>query len=67
MRLRTKVVAIAGPFDLSRRDLAISLAMATAMLVRMTKDVLSPEIGIRLATEIAFGVAKMVPLAEPIG
>ena len=45
----------------------LALGMATGGLIQITKDTLSPAISVRLATEIAFGVAKMVPLNAPIG
>ena len=66
-RLRHKVTAIAAKHNLTRRELAFALALATGRLVAMTEGVLRPVIGITLATEIAFGVAKMVPLNEPFG
>jgi hypothetical protein len=66
-RLRHKVTAIAANYDLTRRELAYALALATGRLVAMTKAVLPPTIGITLAAEIAFGVAKMAPLIEPVG
>lgn len=67
VRLRPGIIAIADRYDLSRRDLCIALAMATAGLITITKDTLPPAIGVRLAAEIAFGVAKMAPLNEPVG
>jgi len=66
-RLRHRITAIAASHDLSRRELAFALALATGKLVAMTKEVLAPAIGIKLAAEIAFGVAKMTPLSEPVG
>jgi hypothetical protein len=67
VRLRPHILKIADRYDLTREDLCIALAMATAGLIGMTKDALPPVIGVRLATEIAFGVAKMAPLNEAIG
>jgi len=67
VRLRPHVLKIADRYDLSRRDLCIALAMATGGLIQITKDTLPPVISVRLAAEIAFGVAKMAPLNEPIG
>jgi hypothetical protein len=67
VRLRPHVLKIADRYDLSRRDLCIALGMATGGLIQITKDTLSPVISVRLAAEIAFGVAKMMPLNEPIG
>lgn len=65
-RLRDKITEIAAKFDLTRRELAFALATATGRLVVMTKAVLEPAIGITLATEIAFGVAKIALLIEPL-
>ncbi len=67
VRLRPHILKIADRYDLTRRDLCIALGMATGGLIQITKDTLSPAIGVRLAAEIAFGVAKMMPLNEPIG
>jgi hypothetical protein len=67
VRLRPYILKIADRYDLSRRDLCIALGMATAGLIQITKDTLPPAISVRLAAEIAFGVAKMMPLSEPIG
>jgi hypothetical protein len=67
VRLRPHVLKIADRYDLTRRDLCIALGMATGGLIQITKDTLPPAIGVRLAAEIAFGVAKMMPLSEPIG
>lgn len=67
VRLRPKVIDIADSLDLPRRDLAVALAMATYSLILLTREVLPPAIGVRLATEISFGVAKMSPLTAPIG
>jgi hypothetical protein len=61
VRLRPRIIAIADRCDLSRRELFIALAMATGCLFDLTKNVLPPAIGMRLATEITFGVAKMTP------
>jgi hypothetical protein len=65
-RLRRKITEIAAKYDLTRRELAFVLAPATGRLVVMTKAVLDSAIEITLATEIAFGVAKMAPLIEPL-
>jgi hypothetical protein len=65
-RLRGRIVPVAGQLDLSRHDLAIALAMATGALIRLNRGVLPPAIGARLAIEIAFGVARMAPIADPI-
>ena len=62
VRLRPKVIAIADRLELSRRDLAIGLAMAIYGLILLTKDVIPPAISVRLAAEIVFGVAKMTPV-----
>lgn len=67
VRLRPKVIAIADRFDLSRRDLAIALAMTAYGLILFAKDTVPPAVAVRLAAEIAFGVAKMAPLTAPIG
>jgi hypothetical protein len=67
VRLRPRVIAIADQFNLSRRDLAIALAISIYQLILLTKDVLPPAVSVRLAAEIAFGVAKMNPLNEVIG
>ena len=67
VRLRPGILAIADRYDLSRDDLCIALAFTTAGLIAVTKDMLAPQISVRLAAEIAFGVAKMAPLTEPIG
>jgi hypothetical protein len=67
VRLRPHVLEIADRYDLSRRDLCIALGMATGGLIQITKDTLPPAISVRLAAEIAFGVARMMPLNEPIG
>jgi len=66
IRRRPHVLKIADRYDLTRRDLCIALGMATGGLIQITKDTLSPAISVRLAAEIAFGVAKMTPLNEPI-
>ena len=67
VRLRPKVIAIADRLELSRRDLAIGLAMAIYGLILLTKDVIPPAISVRLAAEIVFGVAKMTPLTAALG
>ena len=67
IRLRPRVTAIADSLDLSRRDLCIALAMATGGLIVITRQTVPPAVSVRLAVEIAFGVAKMAPLNEPIG
>jgi hypothetical protein len=67
VRLRPKVIDIADRLDLSRRDLAFALGMATAGLIAFTKDDLAPPIALRLAAEIMFAVARMAPLAETVG
>lgn len=67
VRLRPKVIAIADRLDLSRRDLAIALATATYGLIMLSKETLPPAIAVRLAAEIAFGVAKMAPPTATIG
>jgi hypothetical protein len=66
-QLRPGVIDIADRLDLSRKEVWLALTMATGGLIHMTKNILPPAIGVRLATEIAFGVAKMAPLNEPIG
>jgi hypothetical protein len=66
-RLRHKITAIAARHNLTRRELAFALALATGRLVAMTQEVLPPAIGITLAAEIAFGVAKMAPLSKVFG
>ena len=66
VRLRPHVLKIADRYDLTGRDLCIAHGMATGGLIQITKDTLSPAVGVRLAAEIAFGVAKMTPLNEPI-
>jgi hypothetical protein len=66
VRLRPKVIAIADRLDLSRRDLVIGLGMALYGLILLTQQVIPPAISVRLAAEIAFGVAKMSPLNQPI-
>jgi hypothetical protein len=63
VRLRPKVIAIADRLELSRRDLAIGLAMAIHGLILLTRDAVPPAISVRLAAEIVLGVAKMNPLA----
>ena len=67
VRLRPGITDIADRLDLSRRDLALGLAMATHCLILLTKDTLPPAIGVRLAAEISFGVAKMSPLTAALG
>jgi hypothetical protein len=67
VRLRPKVIDIADRLDLSRRDLALALAMTTYAIILLTRDTLPPAMGVRLAAEIAFGVAKMSPLTAPLG
>jgi hypothetical protein len=67
VRLRPKVIAVADQFDLSRRDLAIALAMAVYQLILLTRDAIPPAISVRLAAEICFGVAKMNPLTAVLG
>jgi hypothetical protein len=67
IRLRPRVTAIADSLDLSRRDLCIALAMATGGLIVITRQTVPPAVSVRLAVEIAFGVAKMAPLNEPVG
>jgi hypothetical protein len=64
--LRPHVLKIADRHDLTRRDLCIALGMATGGLIEITRDTLSPAISVRLAAEMAFGVARMTPLNEPI-
>jgi hypothetical protein len=66
VRLRPRVIDIADRFDLSRRDLAFALGMATAGLIERNGDDLPPAVAIRLAAEIMFGRA-MAPLAEAAG
>lgn len=60
------MTTVAATYDLSRREFAFALALATGRLIAMTKTVLPPAVGITLATEIAFGVAKMAPLIEQV-
>jgi hypothetical protein len=67
VRLRPKVIAIADRLDLSRRDLAIGLAMAIYGLILLTRETVPPAISVRLAAEIVFGVAKMNPLTAVLG
>jgi hypothetical protein len=66
VRLRPRVIDIADRLDLSRRDLAFALGMATAGLIELNGDDLPPAVAIRLAAEIMFGSA-MAPLAEAVG
>ena len=65
-RLRHKVTAIGLAHDLSPRQLAFAMAMATGGLISQTRDVLAPAISTQLAAEIMFSTAKMAPLAEPV-
>jgi hypothetical protein len=61
-RLRHHVMAIGKKHELTARQLAFALAMATAGLIYQTRDILDPAISLRLAAEIMFSTAKMAPI-----
>jgi len=65
-RLRGAVLEIAARHQLTPRQTALALGMATGNLVHQGKDLLPPKIAFRLVVEIMFSTAKMVPLAGRI-
>jgi len=60
------VLEIAARHQLTPRQTALALGMATGNLVHQGKDLLPPKIAFRLVVEIMFSTAKMVPLAGRI-
>jgi hypothetical protein len=66
-KFRAAVGTIGAKHGISGEDLAVTLALATGILITQTARVLPPAIAATLALEIMLGVSHMVPIAEPIG
>lgn len=65
-RYRDRLDELFDKHGLEGDQRAIAAALAVAMLITQTKDVLAPETAATLALEIMLGVARMRPLSEPI-
>ena len=65
-RLRARVQAVAARHGLMPRQIAYALCMTTGRLIARGKAVFDPRIAFRLAVEIMFGTARMVPLSRPL-
>ncbi len=63
-RFRRHVQDVARRHNLQGADIAEACGIALGLILDLTKDALDPRIGVRLAQEVAFGVARMAPLKE---
>jgi hypothetical protein len=66
LRLRYRVLEIERKHHLTERQTAFALAYATVGIIKYVQGVLDPAIATRLAAEIMFATARMVPLTDPI-
>lgn len=63
-KFRHLVGRIAATHALTPDEIALSLAMVIMMLINQAKELVPPQILIRLAAEIMIGVSRMAPLPD---
>lgn len=63
-RLRGMVNRVAAERGLTPAETAFSIAMAIAKLINQAKQLVPPQILIRLAAEVMIGVSRMAPLPD---